>query len=116
MIPQQDALVMGPCPECNGFVVIFAGTALPLDKEIMESENKEEIYNHVYSVVSSHLKSCVDQLFTNAASPKKRTRRRKLRIRPREERPGITDEELEEFVKNELPKLDNPDYFRTIFG
>ncbi|NLN92071.1 MAG: hypothetical protein GX130_02020 [Candidatus Hydrogenedens sp.] len=116
MIPQQDALIMGPCPECQKFVVVFAGTALPLDSEIMQTEDREEIYNHVYEVVSAHLKHCVDKLFSPSESQKKRIRRRRIRIQPPKKRPGITDEELEEFVKNELPKLDNPDYFRTIFG
>lgn len=116
MIPQQEALIVGPCPECNEFVVIFAGTVLSLEKSIMQSDNREEIYNHLHQVVSEHLKSCLNQFFENAEAPRKKVRRRRIRIHPRREASEITEQELQDFINNDLPKLDNPDYFRTIFG
>jgi hypothetical protein len=123
VLPEGDTILVGPCPECNNMVVIFAGKALALDTALMSRASKEEAFNHLYEVICAHVRERLDSVFGGAAqeqpaaeaAPAEETVEQ---APPAEKRlqPHISSREMQQFVKDELPLLDNVDYFRAIFG
>ena len=132
VLPESDALIIGPCPECNNTVVIFAGKALALDKEFLTRATKEEAYNHLYGVLEGLVREKLDKVFNSAfpAAPLDSPQEDAdaLEDETRDESPDISTlsnasdtsaisaGELHAFIQEELPLLDNRDYFKAIFG
>ncbi len=123
VLPDIDALVVGPCPECNKSVLIFAGKALPLDTELMTNGNREEVYKHLYTVLRKFIRDRLDLIF-NATPPDNANPNQGQVGDPSEPLspeeadvpPSISEKEMNEFLNKELPLLDNIHYFKTIFG
>lgn len=123
MVPESDALIIGPCPECTKTVAIFAGKALALDKDLLAQATKEEAYNHLYEVLEGFIRDKLDKIFNGAApedagdNPEPGENDAKPTPKTQESSPSnISAKEIHTFVREELPLLDNEDYFKTIFG
>lgn len=129
VLPPLATLVAGPCPECHELVAVFCGRALPLEKDIMLRGTSKEKHQHLVSVLSSFLDEFVGELLARAdAGPQEHS--------PAEhdgndmteagDMPDPTDgpkssrlitrEEIDRFIRLELPRLDNQDYFKAIFS
>ena len=115
-------------------VVLFCGRVLPLDSDIIKNKTTEEKKNHLMSVLGKFLEERVSFLFDRHigeteedvlaqaaehqahgedgqhAEPQFAQRHVSL---PSTQ---ISSGELEKFVQIDLPLLDNPEYFKTIFG
>lgn len=128
MLPPIGAIIVGPCPECRGLVVVFCGQVLPLDKEIMLGGTHEEQREHLMGVLTDFLRERVAQLIADEsgetdaavqdaepAEPVAESPRLEKRPAIRRGTP-ILPEEIEAFVGTELDLLDDRDYFKTIFG
>lgn len=123
VLPESDAIIIGPCPECNNTVAIFAGKALALDKSLLTKATREEAYNHLYGVLEGLIREKLDRIFNSAFPETPSDVSEEEAHTPKE---GVEDEhldasaisttELHAFVQNELPLLDNRDYFKAIFG
>ncbi len=131
MLPPVGTIIVGPCPECQGLVVVFCGNVLPLDKEIMLNGSISERREHMLTVLTGFLKERVAQMIseeteaqepemagatgTLAAGDCKRERERPARDRVSPAKAPISEEELDAFTNVELKLIDNRDYFKTIF-
>ena len=122
MLPDTDILIVGPCPECNNTVVIFAGKALPLDTELMSHATKEDAYTHISDVLTKFVGERLDQLFgmveaneTSHTAPESDAAEKTEYQRTRKDA-AISSKEVHEFVEEQLPLIDNIKYFKAIFG
>jgi len=110
-------------------VVVFCGRALALDREIMLRASDLEKHEHLKGVLIDFLESriatVVEQLAPDVAdslrdySPEALVGDGTDESEPTPPEPAISrsisDSEFEAFVQSDLPLLDNPDYFKTIF-
>jgi len=126
MLPPVGALIVGPCPECDGLVVVFGGRVLPLDKDIMLNASFEEKRQHLMAVLTDFLEDRVVQLL-NQVPDAGEAPDAVAEIEgdglaqaddesPAGGRDAISASEKEAFVQIDLDLIDNPDYFRAIFG
>lgn len=130
MLPPVGTIIIGPCPECQGLVVVFCGHVLPLAKEVMIQGTVSEKREHLVSVLTQFIRERVELMIAeesaaDGASPsgfKAEDATAAQRAAPTGEVPArvvhapISDEEIQSFSKVELKLLDNGDYFRTIFS
>ncbi len=109
LMPPPGAIIIGPCPECNRLVAIFAGEALPLDDEIMNNSAIREKYDHVMEVLSGYLQKQVRQCFSQTESGPENSKTKEMG--EEELFSPITEGEIQRFVQTELRELDSPDFF-----
>lgn len=131
MLPPLGAIIVGPCPECQGMVAVFCGRVLPLDKEVMSSSDPDIKRAHLNEILGNFLHDRVDRLF-GADDPEEEMSYEQLdgtedesaaahtvlgKIDPygNEHDAPISPEELESFKNVDLRLIDNPDYFKAIF-
>ena len=131
MLPPLGALIVGPCPNCNEFVMVFCGRVLPLQKEILLEGTPEEKQAHMMAVLTEFLdervQKVVEQItpetaqglhqFGSDGASAAATAEGGPAAEPNAEgaKPLISKEELDRFVRVDLPQLDNPSYFKDMF-
>lgn len=130
MLPPLGSLIVGPCPECQQLVLVFCGRVLPLDKEIMMNATFEEKREHLMSTLVGFLEERVghllmeapadesdedDDLMTDSELPAAPA---PALLPPQHVEPVnlISSDEVADFVRVDLSLMDNPDYFKAIFG
>jgi hypothetical protein len=143
MLPPAGAIIVGPCPECQGLVVVFCGQVLPLKKDIMVDGSTKEKRQHIMTVLTGFLKDRVGQIVAEdddvrdardeippkpqhpvvnekPATPFEQKREAnaadKKTCRPEHLAEPIGHEDVRRFVINDLKKLDDPEQFKKIFG
>ena len=119
LLPEMDAIIVGPCPECNKSVQVFSGKALPLNTEIMANGNREEIYKHLFTVLRKFIRERLDSLINGEPPDTPEPGRDKGdegHGQEKETQPSISAKEMKDFLNKELPLLDNIHYFKSIFG
>ncbi len=123
MLPDSSSLIVGPCPECKQLVVIFGGKALALNTSFMAKASQEEAYKHINDVLSAYVRERIDHLFSMASSfnsapslSQRAGNGRNDTASARPALPHITSHEMDTFIAEELRLLDDPHYFRSIFG
>jgi len=127
MTPPQGAIIVGPCPDCNGMVAIFGGEVLPLDNDIMAGDNLEEKQEHLLEVLGVFLQNRIKRLFenhpnlgSNQEAKDKPTVAKLKAVDGEEDGEGsaeapISDAEFKVFLAEDLSKIDDPEYFRSVF-
>ena len=127
MLPPVGAIVVGPCPECKGLVVVFFGQVLPLDNDILFNGSTQKQRDHLMSVITPFIQDRVEELVSDEAqtqdgagdngagpvSPGEGTAGKK---RAAVSHRAISNDDIETFLNMELKLLDNGDYFKAIFG
>lgn len=134
MLPPVGAIIVGPCPECKGLVVVFCGQVLALNKEVMFKGSIEEQKDHLMDVLTRFLQERITELVNEEAQTQQQ---QPVPIESKEADPenvepvhptkqtesatepspsGISNEDVEAFVNMELKLIDNSDYFKAIFG
>ena len=144
MLPPAGAIIVGPCPECQGLVVVFCGQVLPLKKDIMVDGSSKEKRQHIMTVLTSFLRDRVGQIVAEdedvkdvrdeapPAKPQHPVVSEKPAVRPEHKREiaagektvcspehvadPISHEDLRKFVIEDLKKLDDREQFKKIFG
>lgn len=132
VLPPTGTVLIGPCPQCHEMVAIFCGQALPLDTEIMKTGTITEKESHLMAVLTDFIEDQVsemlhrsleaeDDLDEHLDSPAVHSEGPIESDWAREDEPEpkdktISEEELEHFRATELNLIDNPNYFRAIFG
>ena len=138
MLPPLGALIVGPCPECREFVVVFGGRVLPLDKDVMLGSSFDERREHLMAVLTSFLEERVVRLLEEASSKELPEPDEDIEeldeildeeeemVEPLVEEPAprmpetgkgtISAREVDSFVQVDLKLLDNQDYFKAVFG
>ena len=134
MLPPLGAIIVGPCPNCEELVVVFCGRVLPLNKETMVNGTTEEKHEHLKGVlvdfIDDRIQKVVEQLTPEVAeglhdytpetddyAPQSVNNERSGPgdTAVAEEEQTISDVELDQFLRFDLPRIDNKDYFHTIF-
>jgi len=132
MLPPVGTIIVGPCPECQGLVVVFCGQVLALQKETMLHGSREEKCDHMLAVLTDFLRDRISQMITDDTAqagdvpPENKgglISDADLEMAPVEpikhvasKAVPITEQEYSTFANVELKLLDNKDYFRSIFG
>ena len=130
MLPPLGAIIVGPCPNCDELVVVFCGRVLPLNKETMVNGSSTEKHDHLKSVLvdsmDDRIRKVVDQLTPEVTeglhdyTPENDDYTPNMDEQPAtttivDESKSISDNELDKFLRFDLPRIDNKEYFRTVF-
>ena len=125
IVPPMGQITIGPCPRCQELVVLFEGRVFALDKEKMIYGTYQEKRKHLLSILTRFLKEQVEELipsddeFTGRSAAKPRANRQRKKYRPtvRNQDAGrITKQEIEDFLRIDIPLLSKKDYFEQGFG
>ena len=126
----MTTILVGPCPRCEEMLAIFCGHALPLRKDVMESNSVDQKSEHIIGVLTEFLEKRVAELLDEQEEDAK-TRDETDDVAhedsepsdmpeeveaEHEDRPSIPESEVEEFLTLDLPAIDNKDYFKAVFG
>lgn len=125
-LPREVVAVMA-CEHCNEISVLFRKKIFPLNKQILESGSFDERKEHLATVIAQFLEAGLlsfeppnapsdGPLFEFPQSFQPPRRRRKPRKPVDTGDAPISDQELDRFVRVDLKCIDNPTYFRKIFG
>lgn len=136
MLPPLGAIIVGPCPECKGMVVVFCGRVMPLDSDVMTDGTPQEKQDHLNDVLGQFLQERVKRLFSNQpaeteAEPEEAMAGQDdlgehedgsvaeapgpIRLTPGLAADMISDEEFNTFINTDLKLIDNPKYFKAVF-
>ena len=137
MLPPLGAIIVGPCPECQGMVTVFCGRVLPLDRDIMVSGKPRQKRQHLMDVITLFVNERVEKLFADTSEDPldPATALEETFGDPGEssafadlgEDAGPLDifgnapdapimpEELDSFRNVDLKLIDNPEYFKAVF-
>lgn len=118
----KEVIAVLACQNCEELAVLFRGKIIPLNKRVLESGTLEERKEHLADVIGQFLES---GLFNLPAADEDAPEAEEEA--PREPAPPtnpfdpagnkpISDQEMERFLKIDLKCLDNPAYFKRIFG
>lgn len=122
----SDVVVIMQCPACHELVVVFRSKVVGLNRELLESGDREERKKHLAFVIAEFLDPDVlnfnfdelalgiglgmnpPQLDADDADDTDTQRA--------EASDPISDSELRSFTQDELSKLDDSEYFRRHFS
>jgi hypothetical protein len=132
LLPATGTILVGPCPQCKKMVAIFSGQALPLDTEIMKNGSNKEKEEHLLSVLNAFIEDQIGEMIhkpleteeasdenLDAPTPEKASYPKAdwASVNTSDNRDKlISKQELADFREKELPLIDDPNYFRAIFG
>lgn len=120
VLPNEVIAVLA-CRHCEEISVLFRGKIIPLNKQILENGTMEERKMHLAEVIAQFLESGLfhftemEQETENTEAPPPKSLPLFKNPRPIPE-DLISDQEMDRFIKVDLKCLDNPSYFRRIFG
>lgn len=126
MTPPLGSIIIGPCPRCNEMVLLFDGTIMPLDRDIITEGTAEEKKQHMLEAIVDMAASKIDDLIDSGelggeASGRpsgQATKSLATELSPSvldENAPYISREEVRDFVNIDLHLIDSKYYFDKIF-
>ena len=126
MLPPLGSVIVGPCPSCHEIVAVFCGRALPLQRDLMTGDDRDRKRDHLLDVLTRYLDKRLDQVIDklpvdfDVDAPLSSAVETPLGdesiLSQAETSQEISDDEIDTFRNSELNRLDNPEYFREIFG
>jgi hypothetical protein len=125
----KDMIVVMPCPACNELVVLFQNRVLAVSRKILEHGTFEERKMHFAELIAQFFEQglsfeqMAQEAAESAAEESEMPMENRMEfgelLRRAFHRHGgpvrvgpITQEELDQFVRVELRRMDDPDYFR----
>lgn len=118
-LPREVIAVMG-CRHCEELSVLFRDKVIPLDRRILESGTFDERKMHLAEVIAHFLEAGMFNYeneeregVLNEGDHTPQEMKEAVSKRPAH---PITDQEVDQFIKIDLHCLDNPIYFKRIFG
>lgn len=126
MAPPLGSIVVGPCPRCSEMVLLFDGTVMPLDKEIINEGTAEEKKHHLLETIVEMVAVKVDEIIERGgieSQPKLRGRRKSGSSRQKRVFPSVSNrdaapisrDEVRDFINIDLHLIDSKDYFDKMF-
>jgi phage FluMu protein Com len=125
IVPPLGQITIGPCPRCQELVVLFEGHVFPLDRETMIYGTTHQKRKHLCSTLTQYLKDQVAELIPDdhaldippfdGEKKKRRTKKVKPSVRNLKDR-GISKNEIEDFLRIDIPLLSKKEYFERFFG
>ena len=120
----KEVIAVVACTFCGELAVLFRSKIIPLDKRTLESGTFEERKTHLAEVIAHFLESglfnfAAPESFGPDHNEDEKPRRRHARFHEDAEESSIapiSDQEMDRFIKIDLKCLDNPAYFKRIFG
>jgi hypothetical protein len=117
----KDVVVVMPCPACREWVVLFRDKVIAISRKIIERGSAEERKAHLADVIGEFLDAGVfaqeAEYFHEESRGGPDSAHSAHAAQPSSFFAApITQEELERFVKIELRRLDNAEYFKKHFG
>jgi hypothetical protein len=126
MTPPLGSIIVGPCPRCNETVLLFDGTVMALDKDIIKSgtpeEKKQHLLETIIDMVAEKVEDLVDTEDLGGSS------RHSIHddaqysddsnVTPSirdAEAPQISREDVRDFVNIDLHLIDSKNYFDKVF-
>jgi hypothetical protein len=127
MTPPLGSIIVGPCPRCEEMVLLFDGSIMPLDKNIILDGAPEEKKQHLLEAIVDMAAIRVEELIESgelAAGSKPRKKAEPIEpategISPsvlNEKAPYISREEVKDFVSIDLHLIDSKSHFDKIFA
>ena len=116
----NEVVVVTPCPACHELVVVFRRKAIGLNRTILKSGTMEEKKTHLANVIVEFLEpdlieSALGEILGGDDEGETRMHDLSKGHRRRKGPRGISEEEINRFVVEQLPMLDDPEYFRDQF-
>ncbi len=127
MTPPLGSIIVGPCPRCNEMVLLFDGSVIPLDKDIVTGGSPEEKKQHLLEAIVDVTATKIDELIDSGDLGNKPNGHTPVREAPKsfstevapsvrnEEAPYISRQEVSDFVNIDLHLIDSKDYFDKTF-
>ena len=130
VLPPVGAIIVGPCPECKEFVLIFCGQTFALIKDVIVSGSPDEKRTHLMTVLTEYLEDRISELVAEGASDENGVLSADFEDRPLETtshleeaaqggdmdtKSSISQSDFDRFVNVDLQLLDDKDYFKSIF-
>ncbi len=127
MTPPVGSIIVGPCPRCEEMVLLFDGSIMPLDRDIVLDGTPEEKKQHLLEAIVDMAAIRVEELIESgelAAGSKPRKKAKPIEpategISPsvlNEKAPHISREDLRDFVNIDLHLIDSKSHFDKIFA
>jgi hypothetical protein len=126
-LPREVVAIL-VCRHCNELSVMFRKTVIALNRKVLESGTFDERKEHLATVIAHFLEAGIfpfdmsgtgsdGAMFELPQGLQLPQRRRKKPALPVESyHAPITEQERDRFVQVDLKCIDNPAYFRKIFG
>jgi hypothetical protein len=126
MAPPMGSIVVGPCPQCDEIVLLYDGTVMPLDKDIISEGTREEKKQHLLETIIDMVAEKVDGVIEggdirpkSAREPgKKKKDVKTASIKPSvrdKKAPPISREDIRDFVNIDLHLIDSKGHFDKMF-
>lgn len=115
----KNVVAVFPCPQCGELIVFFHNKALALSRRILERGSNDERRTHLANIIGEFLQPGFLEKLGEAGA---------LSFGPGMDPGGpgdiadeleaelISDEEVQQFIRSDLERLDDPIYFRKHFG
>jgi hypothetical protein len=128
MTPPLGSIIVGPCPRCNEMVLLFDGTVMPLDRDIIAEGTPEEKKQHLLEAIVDMAASKIDELIdsgelgaSNATDQgtTQPTVSHPEHVTPsiqNEDAPYISRQDVRDFKNIDLHLIDSKDYFDKVFA
>lgn len=126
MTPPLGSIIVGPCPRCKETVLLFDGTVMALDKDIINSGTPEEKKQHLLETIIDVVAEKVEELVENeglgldseSGSEEGFGYIEDERIVPsirNSNAPRISPEDVQDFINIDLNLINSKKYFDRIF-
>lgn len=127
MTPPLGSIIIGPCPRCNEMVLLFDGTVMPLDRDIIAEGTPEEKKQHLLEAIVDMAAGKIDELIdsgelgtrsANDQNTGRPTTKDTKQIRPsiqNTDAPSISRQDVRDFINIDLHLIDSKDYFDKVF-
>ena len=128
MTPPLGSIIVGPCPRCNEMVLLFDGTVMPLDKDIISAGTSEEKKQHLLETIVDMAAGKIDELI-DSGELGNRSADTQSSVRPAESQrahvlpsiqdkdaPYISRQDVRDFKNIDLHLIDSKDYFDKVFA
>ncbi len=126
----KDVVVVLPCPNCSDLCVLFRDKVVGLKRQVLEEGTFDERKEHLAEVIAHFLEPDMvwpeglagADAFGQSAEDEPEWAAQEDAGAPQAKQPQdeqeapITQGEVDNFVRLNLQKIDDPVYFRQIFG
>jgi hypothetical protein len=122
----KDVVVVMPCPNCRELVVLFRNKAIALSRKIMEQGSFEERKDHIAEIITEFFEPGMLGLplsengagfeLDDSADSETDDFSELFDADSTTAKGPISKKELDEFVRLDLNRIDEPNYFKKYFG
>ena len=115
----KDVVVVLPCPNCSELVVVFRHRAAGLSRRVIEHGTVSEKKDHIAEIITEFLDPSMFNFGAEDMSADNDADETETAEKPSKgnaSSPPISENEIEEFVRVDLNRIDESRYFREHFG